>query len=211
MIKRITLINCCVLLLLLSACSATRITEPPRTAVEQLLISTAVDRSLKNTDFSSFKGQTVYSDSSLFEGYDAKYALGAIRDKMSQAGALLVGSPEAARFILEPRSGAIGIDSHSELVGMPNITLPIPLAGAVETPEVPLWKVDKADSTAKIVILAIEKETGKHHYSSGSLVGKSYNHQYKILGIFNWRNTDIPERQSSVAGVNVNQINDEDE
>lgn len=199
------------LLLILNGCSATRITEPPRTAVEQLLLSNAIDKSMRNTDFSVFKNQTVFSDSSLFEGYDAKYALGTIRDKLSQAGALLVDTAEKARFVLEPRSGGIGIDSHSELFGMPNITIPVPFAGAVETPEVPFWKVVKADSTVKIVILAIERETGKHHYSSGSLVGKSYNHQYKILGIFNWRNTDIPERQSSVAGVNVNQIYDEDE
>ena len=199
------------LLLILNGCSATRITEPPRTAVEQLLLSNAIDKSMRNTDFSVFNNQTVFSDSSLFEGYDAKYALGTIRDKLSQAGALLVDTAEKARYVLEPRSGGIGIDSHSELFGMPNITIPVPFAGAVETPEVPFWKVVKADSTVKIVILAIERETGKHHYSSGSLVGKSYNHQYKILGIFNWRNTDIPERQSSVAGVNVNQIYDEDE
>jgi len=195
---------------LLSACSATRITEPSRTAVEQLLLSTAIDRSLNDADFSIFEEQTVFMNLELFEGYDAKYAIGAIRDKMSQSGALFVETQEKARFIIEPRSGAIGIDSHSEMVGMPSITLPIPLAGPVQTPEAPLWKVDKADSTVKVAVLAFDKETGKHFYSSGSLVGKSFNHQYKVLGIFNWRNTDIPERQSSILGRNINQISEDE-
>jgi hypothetical protein len=195
---------------LLAGCSATRITEPPRTAVEQLLLSTAIDRSLEGVDFSSFNGQTVFFDNKLFEGYDSKYALGAIRDAMSRQGALLVDSADKARFIVEPRSGAIGIDSHNELLGIPDLTLPIPLAGAVETPEVTLWKVDKADSTVKVAVLAFDKETGQHRYSSGSLVGKSFNHQYKVLGIFNWRNTDIPERQSKVMGRNINRISTEE-
>ena len=163
---------------------------------------------MAEADFSIFNGQTVYSNTALFEGYDAKYALGTIRDQLAQSGALLVDSSDKARFILEPRSGGIGIDSHSEMVGLPNFTLPIPLAGALETPEVPLWKVDKADSTVKIAILAFDKESGKHVFSSGSMVGKSYNHQYKVLGIINWRNTDIPERQSKVLGRNVNKVSE---
>lgn len=195
--------------MVLSGCSATRITEPPRTAVEQLLLSTAIDRSLADADFSTFIGQTVYFDISMFEGYDAKYALGAIRDAMSQQGALLVDSADKARFIIEPRSGAIGIDSHSDLFGIPNVTVPIPLAGAIETPEISLYKVDKADSTVKVAVLAFDKQSGQHHYSSGSLVGKAYNHQYKVLSIFSWRNTDIPERQSKVMGRNINQIQSE--
>lgn len=197
------------MVLALAGCSATRITEPARTAAEQLLLSTAIDRSLADADFSSFSGQTVYFDIRMFEGYDSKYALGAIRDTMSQQGALIVDSADKARFIVEPRSGSIGIDSHSELVGIPDLTLPIPLAGAVNTPEVPLWKVDKADSTVKVAVLAFDKETGQHRYSSGSLVGKSFNHQYKVLGIINWRNTDIPERQSNFMGKNINKVSDE--
>lgn len=204
------LLPCMTLMALaLAGCSATRITEPARTAAEQLLLSTAIDRSLADADFSSFSGQTVYFDTRMFEGYDSKYALGAIRDTMSQQGALIVDSADKARFIVEPRSGSIGIDSHSELVGIPDLTLPIPLAGAVNTPEVPLWKVDKADSTVKVAVLAFDKETGQHRYSSGSLVGKSFNHQYKVLGIFNWRNTDIPERQSSIMGRNINKVSEE--
>ena len=43
-----------------SGCSATKTTNTSRSAVEQLLVSNAVDQSLNKVDFSPFSGHTVY-------------------------------------------------------------------------------------------------------------------------------------------------------
>jgi len=59
---RLSLLVCSVTLaaLILSGCSAPRVTETGRTAVEQFLISTVVDQAIKHADFSPFFGKKIF-------------------------------------------------------------------------------------------------------------------------------------------------------
>src|SRR5688500_15681410 len=88
-----------------SGCLQTRMTEPPRTAVEQLLLSTAADRSLQQMPWEMFKQKKVFVDTNYFEGYDRAYVLGTVRDLLSIHGALLATNANDAEIIIEPRSG----------------------------------------------------------------------------------------------------------
>ena len=83
------------LLLGLAGCSTSRETEPARTATEQLLISTAVDRALDRMNLKIPEGTKIWVDAENFEGYDQKYAVGAIRDRLMREGG--AWSPIAAR------------------------------------------------------------------------------------------------------------------
>jgi Family of unknown function (DUF6655) len=182
---------------LLGGCATSKQTTPPRSATEQLLLSTAADRSLHFANLSSFANQKVFLDTSYFDSYDSKYAIGAIRDALSRAGALLMVSPTNSDIIIEARSGALSIDSSDSLLGIPKLGAPVPLAGTVDIPEIALYKAEKGRSVAKIALLAYARQSREHVYSSGSLVGKSYSKYYKILGFFSWTRTDIPEKQTS--------------
>src|SRR5581483_5601598 len=74
-------------------CTITKMTEPPRSASEQLLLSTAADRAIAKADLRRFADQKVFLDNTNFDSYDPKYVIGSIRDALSRAGALLVSSP----------------------------------------------------------------------------------------------------------------------
>src|SRR5262245_27304100 len=100
-----------VLSIFLPGCVMTRITEPPRSAVEQLLISTAADRSLGLASFDLFKGKKVFIDATYFESYDKPYVIGTLRDLLSTQGALLTTNATVADIVVEPRSGALSTDS----------------------------------------------------------------------------------------------------
>lgn len=181
--------------LLLCGCTITKMTEPPRSASEELLLSTAADRAIAKADLGSFAGQKVFLDNSNFDSYDPKYVIGSIRDALNRAGALLVKSAPEADLILEPRSGGLSIDSSSSLLGIPATGLPIPLAGAVTIPEIAIYKSDKDFSTAKLALLAYTNKTGAHFYSSGPLVGKAFDKNFKLIGMISWVRTDIPEEK----------------
>lgn len=181
----------------LAGCSSVKITEPPRTATEQLLLSTAADRALRSADLSMFDGKKVYLDGTYFDSYDPKYVLGTIRDALSRAGAILVPAAANSDVILEARSGALSTDSSSSLIGLPSFGIPIPLTGAIQTPEIAFYKSQKQFSTAKIALLAFANPSGRHLYSSGPLVGKSYNNFNSLFG-FDLSRTDLPEKQKSV-------------
>ena len=180
---------------LLGGCTTVRTTDPARTATEQLLLSTAVDHALNSANFTAFENQKVFLDTAYFDSYDSKYAIGTIRDALSRAGALLEDNMTNSDIVMEARSGALSTDNSIYLFGIPNIGVPIPLAGAVQIPELAFYKSEKQTSTAKIALLAFTRESRLHVYSSGPLDGKSYNNHYKLLFI-SWGFTDIPEKHN---------------
>lgn len=188
--------GCLLAALLVTGCSDFTMTNPPRTVTEQLLLSTAADRALRSASLDMFRGKKVYVDGTYFDSYDSKYVLGAIRDTFSQAGALLAPNPAASEIIVEARSGAYSIDYSSSLIGIPTLGVPIPLAGAINIPELAFYKSSKQDSIAKFALLAYDTKSREHFYSSGPMVGKSRNYFHKCLG-FLWVNTDIPEKMKN--------------
>jgi hypothetical protein len=181
---------------LVGGCTTIRTTDPVRTATEQLLLSTAVDHALQSSNFIAFANRKVFLDTTYFDSYDSKYAIGTIRDALSRAGAFLEDNVTNSDVIMEARSGALSTDDSTYLLGIPSIGVPIPLAGPLQTPELAFYKSDKQHSTAKIALVAYARESRAHVYSSGPLDGKSHNEHYKLL-FFTWISTDIPEKQKS--------------
>lgn len=183
-----------ILALIAAGCGTEEETNPPRSATEQLLLSSAADHAMSKVNLNFLSGHKVYLDLTYFEGYDSKYAEGAIRDALSRAGALLATNPENADIIMEARSGAYSTDTNSFYIGIPAIPLPIP--GTAETPETPriaFYSKDSQDSYAKFALLAYANKTRAFVFASGSLDGLSYN-TYRSFLIFSWWRTDIPEK-----------------
>ncbi len=112
--------------LLLGGCAVTRDTQPPRTATEEMLISAAADRAADALRPHFAPGAKVFVDAQYFDGTDAKYTIGAIRDRLAQNGARLVADRKSADMVVEIRSGAQSIDQNSLLIGLPSINVPIP-------------------------------------------------------------------------------------
>lgn len=178
---------------LLTGCHSLTVSEPKRTATEQLLLSTAADRGLQGVGLAPLRGKKVYLEEQYFRSYDQEYILGAIRELISTNGAFLVRERDEADTIVEARSGGLGIDTRTTLFGIPAVPIPIPGAGTLATPEVALYKAELHDSTGKFALLAYDNKSGGHLHSTGTLAGKAYFNHYKILGFINWRRTDIPE------------------
>lgn len=180
--------------LFVAGCAQTRVTEPPRSAVEQLLLSTAADRALAQEDFAVFNRMKVYLDERYFEAVDEEYVLSALRNALSSAGALLVANMDEAEVIIEPRSGALSTDASTSLIGVPSVPVPIPLAGTVVTPELALYRSEKQFATAKIALFGYWKQSREHLHSSGSLVGRAKHNYYTLLGYLKYTDTTLPEK-----------------
>jgi hypothetical protein len=191
-----TILRClgaAILCFLLTGCHSLNVSEPKRTATEQLLLSTAADRGLEGVNLAPLRGKKVFLEEEYFKSYDQEYILGAIRELISKNGAFLVRKIDEAEIIVEARSGGLGIDTRTSLFGIPALPIPIPFVGTLATPEIALYKAELHDSTGKFVLLAYDNKTGGYIHSTGSLAGKAYFNYYKVLGFFNWRSTDIPE------------------
>jgi hypothetical protein len=183
------------IVLLGSGCTQTGLTKPTRSAVEQLLISTAADQALAKADWGFVRGKNIFVDRSFYDSLDKDYVIGTIRDHVSLHGGLLVTNMDQAEYVLEPRSGALSIDSSSSVIGLPASSAPMPFAGAVSLPEVALFKSEKQYSIAKLAILVYERASKKHIASSGPLVGRANIKYYKFLGYIGYTKTTIPEKK----------------
>lgn len=183
--------------LICDGCASTTVTKPTESATQQLLFSTAVDRALAGTDFGFLENRKVYLDTTdIRDAYHYQYAVGDIRDALSQAGALLVTNPAQSDVIIEARAGSLSDDNSSTLIGIPTTPAPIPLAGAITLPEIALYKSEDQKSYAKIALFAYANKSREHIFSSGPLSGTSYDYFHKILFI-SWLTTDIPQLKKS--------------
>jgi hypothetical protein len=181
--------------LLLTGCAVASATNPPRSATEQLLLSTAADRAIYSADLNIFADKKVFLDGTYFDSYDPKYVLGTIRDALSRAGAKLVAKDTDSDIIVEARSGGLSIDASQSFFGLPQTGVPIPLAGVLSIPELALYKSSRQYSYAKLALLAYDTHTRAHVYSSPGMLGKSHNTYYTFLGFIQWTGTDIPEKK----------------
>lgn len=177
----------------MTGCHNTRVTEPQRSVAEQLLLSSATDRSVVGANFEPLRGRKVFVQEKDFDSYDKGHALGVLREAMSKAGARLVAVEWEAEWIVEVRSSGLGLDNRDSLVGIPSLTIPIPLAGPIATPEIALYKAMHSDSAAKFAVFAHERASGEHRHATGPLTGEAHFHHYRLLGLINWRRTDVPE------------------
>jgi hypothetical protein len=174
------------LFLIVGACSTVRDTLPARAATEQLLLSAAVDRAARQLTLNIPRDKKVYVDSQYVEGYDSKYAAGAIRDSLLRQGIRLINTRADADTIVEARVGALSIDERRRLVGIPDTELPIPLAGQLKTPEIAFFKKHQWKGIAKLAVTAYDAKSGVLVDSSAPQYGSSDKTDWVILLFISW-------------------------
>ena len=176
------------LVLVLSAsagCGTTRITDTQRTATEQLLVSNAVDQAVSELDFRHLAGKTVYFDPQYLDGVtDRGYVISSIRQHLLACGCILKEDRGQAEYVVEARSGGIGTDRHSLLIGVPQMNLPTILPGQPSSiPEIPVAKKTDQKGVAKIAVYAYNRRTGRPAWQSGVVQQESTAKDTWILGV----------------------------
>ena len=176
-------------LALCAGCTETRTSNPERTAEEQLLLSTAVDRAVDDVTLNVPKGTKVFVDASRFEAYDKSYAISAFRDRVLESGAHLVSQLNDAEVIVEIRSGALSTDGTKTIVGIPAFDVPVPLAGDLSVPEISLASSRQRIGVAKVAYTAYWRESGALADRSEPIQGVAGYRDWAFIG-FGWRSGD---------------------
>ena len=190
---------------LAAGCTTVTMTEPPQTATEQLLVTTAIDDAIAKMNVSSLTaGTRIFVDTSFFDGTGRdrtilfpKYAMGAVRERLLRAGALMADDKQTADVVVELRTGGQSVDHNSLFVGIPSITIPIPpyFTAPVTTPELALFKRDRKTGVAKLAIVAYGRGSGAFTGASGAAFGSSNHTEYTVLLLFDWINSDIEPKE----------------
>ena len=175
-----------------TGCANIRITNPPRTATEQFLLSQAAIEAISRFSFDPLFGRKVYVDSSHFAPDEKEFVLAEFRAGLFQAGIQILPDSNDADVILEVRSSGVGIDRYENLMGIPSLGAPSGIAtlgpeaaaaASVITPELAITKNIKQIAFASIAYVAYWKESGEVVASEGPSTGKAYREDWWFLGM----------------------------
>lgn len=187
--------------LALTGCGTTRMTDTQRTATEQLLISDAVDRAIAQIDLRCLAGKSVYFDPQYLDGtVDRGYLVSTLRQHLLATGCILQEDRAKATYVVEARSGGIGTDRHSLLVGVPQMNVPSFLPGQpTNIPELPLARKTDQNGVAKIALFAYNRQTGRPVWQSGTALAVSNARDMWLFGAGPFQNGSI-RRGTEFAG-----------
>lgn len=166
---------------LCSGCATIRVTDPPRTADEQFLLSTAAARAIAQLSTDALRDRKVWVDSAYFGAPEQAFVVGELRAKLLLGGVRLVPDRKDAQIVVELRSGGVGINRIEFLLGLPSIPIPginsgsgsIATAVPFLTPELAILKNTKQRGFAAVAYVAYWADTGEVVTSSGPFIGRT--------------------------------------
>jgi hypothetical protein len=139
-----------------SGCSSRTFSTTSRTAIEQLLLTRAVDVAMVKFDMPELANKKVFIDFTNLKCYEAEYVKLAVRNRIAQTGSILVPSAETADLTIEVAAGALALEYKQGVVGMP--PLPVPNS-PVPMPAMPFYKT--TEQTAIVKLLIFVHDSGK--------------------------------------------------
>ena len=175
-------------ILLLPACSSTReVTNSPRHAIEQLLLSQSMERTFDDFSVPILKGAPIVIEA---EGTapDLAIAKALLREELGRQGAQVLDKREQAQYVVKLTVHSIGTEQASTLVGMPATSgglLPIAL------PELALYKVVRQKGYARYSLAVFELGTGKMIQAMPWRAGSAYYNYFTVFFLFNFTATDL--------------------
>ncbi len=166
-----------------AGCGTRTFTNTDRAAIEQLLLSGAVDNALEKLDIPQLAGKKTYLDFTNLKSYDLEYVKAAVRSRFAEIGAHLVENAEQADYVAEISSGALGTEYKSSILGIPAIPVP---GSPTPLPELALARNIEQTGIAKLLVLV--HSNGKA-VSTGHYYGKVERDENFVL-LFRWQSKD---------------------
>lgn len=198
----------------LLGCGTTRTSNTARTATEQLLISDAVDRTVQQINFKVLAGEAVFFDTSqMGDVVDKGYVISCMRQHLLASGCVMKDKRDDATFVIEPRVGVVGTDSHDLMFGIPAFSVPqvvpgTPLPSSV--PEIAFAKRRDQRGVAKIAVFAYRRETGEPVWQSGMAMNKSTANDIWLFGAGPFQKGTIYDETCFAGGIIPKKESDDD-
>jgi len=179
-------------------CATSHKTNTARTASEQILISSAVDRAVQEVQFGDLQHRVVFIDDQYLDTVDKGYVTSALRHKVLQNDGILAKTPDTADVVLEVRSGGVGTDSQETFFGVPAISAPgMPIA----IPELKLVTRSTQYGTAKIGLVAYDPRTGRAVGDGGETLARTDDDNWYVFGVGPFRRGALNEEVQDAPGV----------
>ena len=180
-------------LFVLDACSVGGRVRPPRSAWEQILSSTAIDRALARLDWPEVAERSVLVVlGAPHEGQnsptDREYLLRSVQVEMIDRGAVVVTERERADLLLTVLVGALGINIGGRFMGLEGTD------GGIfpfTIPELALYKRTRREAFARTELVLVDNREGGILHRSGPIQGSAQRTTTTVLLVFRTVDSDL--------------------
>jgi len=161
-------------------CTSRTFSTTSRTAIEQLLLTRAVDVAMVKFDMPELADKKIFLDFTNLKCYESEYVKVAVRTRVAQIGSHLAASSDDADLMVEVAAGALALEYKDSVIGMP--PLPVPNS-PVPMPAMPFYKTTEQTAIVKLLIFvhASGKFVASHMYYAKADRDESF--------ILQWRST----------------------
>jgi hypothetical protein len=164
-----------------TGCATIKQSDTARTGLEQLMISSAVDRALAKFDYRPIAGAKVFIDTQYLDCVDQKYVLLRLHEHLLANQCTLVAKAEESDVTFEIGSGGVGTDRNDLFVGIPEIPLPPP--SPISMPKIAFFERNKAMGTAKLAVVAFDTKSRQPVMNSGYAMARADHKNWAVLGL----------------------------
>ncbi len=174
--------------ILVSGCATTKQTgtETPRSATEQLLLSTAAERSATQIEGPVFLGVPLYLEVAGLTN-DAAFAKETVASELQARGAIVVTEVTKATYTVRILVQAFGTDQTESFLGIPAMNVIVPI------PEIALFKRRRQTARSRLRYIVIDTRTGQTVGRAQEAEGKTTSTRWTIL-FFAFERSDIADR-----------------
>lgn len=140
--------------LLFVGCSTPQITNTKRGIVEELLLSTAIERGVNQFPLSLYRGKKFAMDyANLAPDTDKAYLIGMMEMHLANNGIIITADPKEAEFVMQVYCGVLATDDNQILVGTPPLPIPLPdTTISLQIPELALFKKLKRRAMCRLAV-----------------------------------------------------------
>jgi hypothetical protein len=173
---------------LLIGCATTREqSKTPRTAIEQLLLSEALERSLAGLSVPLPTGASVVVETAGLSG-DQSFVRKLVEDRLGAEGMLIREKAEDAGYLVRVIVQTLGTEQDNSFFGMPPVQsglLPFAL------PELAVYDKKIQYGVARVSLALFERATGRLIIATRLYEGTASYKQYVLLFFIGFRATDL--------------------
>lgn len=182
---------CFFMFVLLSGCSTMhKTTQSKRTAIEQLLLSESVTKSLSSdleTPLPMSRGADVFLDISGISA-DKQIVKDVVVGWLGKQGYFVQEDKKNAQYQVSILVDALGTEHGSTLVGLPSFNsafLPISL------PELALFKAQQQTGYVKFYFNIFELPSNRYIRTVSPFIADTFYNEYVVLFVFSFKSTDL--------------------
>ena len=171
--------------LICTACSTPSTTNTARDSVQEMLLSSVIERGVSSVDFESYAGKKVAMDySNLAPQVDKEFLQAYIELHLARFGITVVKDAADADYTIKATSSVLATDMDKFLLGIPSLPIPIPWANlSIVIPEIPIIMRLKRSAWGRFFFNIVDAKTKAPVQVVDGAKSEAYHNNWVVLFI----------------------------